>query len=69
MSNPARKLQISKLSPPLMGGDKGEGEKSHMFTPTLTLPHQGGGSKWRPFSKTIGNNELKIISRYFMRKI
>ncbi len=29
------------LSPPLAGGDKGEGETSS--TPTLTLPHQGGG--------------------------
>jgi len=35
-----------------MGGDKGEGETSGLFTPTLTrlrggliLPHQGGGDR------------------------
>jgi zinc transport system substrate-binding protein len=37
----------SELSPPLRGGDEGDGEKSYMFTPTLTLPPQGGGNKWR----------------------
>jgi hypothetical protein len=30
-------------SPPLMGGDKGEGETPGLFTPTSILPHQGGG--------------------------
>ena len=29
--------------PPLMGGDIGEGETFGLFTPTLILPHQGGG--------------------------
>ena len=37
------------VSPPLVGGDEGEGETWKLFmftvfsTPTLTLPHQGGG--------------------------
>jgi hypothetical protein len=57
MNNPAAS-KISKLSPPLTGGDEGEGEKSYMSTPTLTLPHQGGGSKWRPCSKLTGNNKF-----------
>jgi len=26
-----------------MGGEKGEGETSGLFTPTSILPHQGGG--------------------------
>jgi hypothetical protein len=30
-------------SPPSMGGDKGEGGTSGLFTPTSILPHQGGG--------------------------
>jgi hypothetical protein len=28
MNNPAASYKISKLSPPLTGGDEGEGEKS-----------------------------------------
>jgi hypothetical protein len=31
-------------SPPLRGGDKGEGETTGHFTPTSILPHQGGGN-------------------------
>jgi len=46
MNLPTASCRVSELSPPLRGGDEGEGEKSHMSTPTLTLPHQGGGSKW-----------------------
>jgi hypothetical protein len=30
-------------SPPLMGGDKGEGDIFELFTPTSILPLQGGG--------------------------
>jgi len=30
-------------SPPLMGGDKGEGDALWLFTPTSILPHRGGG--------------------------
>jgi ATP-binding cassette subfamily B protein len=36
------------VPPPLMGGGEGEGDGlkvcRHLFTPTPTLPHQGGGS-------------------------
>ena len=57
MNNPA------KLSPPLTGGDEGEGDKSCMFTPTLTLPLLWGGKNWRPFSKLTGNIKFKIQGR------
>ena len=43
MNYPATELY--GISPPLMGGDEGEGENKFKFTPTLTLPHQGGGIK------------------------
>jgi hypothetical protein len=36
-------------SPPLMGGDKGEGETSRLFTPTSILPRQGGGGSLGKF--------------------
>jgi len=44
-----------ELSPPLRGGDQGEGEAGHqwttwVFTPTLILPPQGGGNKLRHFA-------------------
>jgi len=32
-----------KISPPLTGGDEGEGAQLVSITPTLTLPRQGGG--------------------------
>jgi hypothetical protein len=45
-----RQAVVRRLfSPPLAGGDKGEGEKAGQelsavfFTPTLALPHRGGG--------------------------
>jgi hypothetical protein len=46
MNDPAYKagLQKTKISPPLMGGDKGEGENFQPITPTLAIPHQGGGN-------------------------
>ncbi len=34
-----------KNSPPLAGGDKGEGDYVFLFTLTPALPPQGGGSK------------------------
>ena len=40
-------LVKSKFPPPLAEGDEGEGEQHTsiqlLTTPTLTLPHQGGG--------------------------
>jgi zinc transport system substrate-binding protein len=47
MKKPGASYKASKFSPPLMGGDEGEGEKSYIFTPTLTHPDRGGGNKWR----------------------
>ena len=35
-----------KISPPLVGGDEGEGDKEFVSTPTLTLPHRKGGGEW-----------------------
>jgi len=61
MKNPADSCSLSKLSPPLTGGDEGEGEKSYKFTPTLTLPHQGGGSKWRLPRSQIRNGKLTFF--------
>ncbi|MBI4687386.1 MAG: hypothetical protein HY756_06355 [Nitrospirae bacterium] len=34
---------MNKVSPPLTGGDVGEGEYNALSTPTLSLPRQGGG--------------------------
>jgi len=42
--NPATETEkYLKVSPPLRGGDKGEGENNNFTTLTLTLPPQGGG--------------------------
>jgi hypothetical protein len=38
-----RDRRVSKISPPLTGGDEGEGAQLVSITPTLTLPRQGGG--------------------------
>ncbi|RJQ50361.1 MAG: general secretion pathway protein GspK [Nitrospiraceae bacterium] len=37
--------EYPKVSPPLTGGDQGEGEHGRLITPTRTLPRQGGGDK------------------------
>jgi hypothetical protein len=47
------KTDLKKISPPLVGGDKGEGEEDepYLFTPTPTLPHERGrgidGKIWK----------------------
>jgi hypothetical protein len=38
---PASLENTPNISPPLAGGDEGEGERK-LFTPTLSLPHQRG---------------------------
>ena len=60
MKNTAAICSVSELSPPLMGGDEGEGEKSYMFTPTLTLPHQGGRKKRRLLRHFMPRNDNLI---------
>jgi hypothetical protein len=42
------------ISPPLTGGDKGEGEEISRITPTLALPHQGGGISVASVVRTQG---------------
>lgn len=54
MNYPAASCEVSALSPPLMGGDQGEGEIKHKITPTLTLPHQWGGERRKPQAKLRG---------------
>jgi len=50
------------ISPPSMGGDKGEGDSSCLFTPTLILPRQGGGDCFeveRKMPRPVGG-ELRL---------
>jgi hypothetical protein len=44
-------------SPPLVGGDGGEGDLTLLSTPTPTLPHQGGGD-----ANSIDHAKLIIIN-------
>jgi hypothetical protein len=46
MNYPAASCEVSNISPPLTGGDEGEGEMKHKITLSLTLPPQGGGNNW-----------------------
>ncbi len=52
--NPATRPRI-ETPPPLVGGGWGEGES---FTPTLTLPHQGGGNKKATGSTAVFHHGL-----------
>jgi hypothetical protein len=58
------------LSPPLAGGDKGEGNIRYLkinplFTPTLTLPRQGGGN-CKANGQTLWADLLCRPSHYFL---
>jgi len=54
---------------PLRGGDKGEGEnfQNHQITPSLTLPHQGGGiAFWAIFLILLWLSAANLASRHFV---
>ncbi|RJQ45180.1 MAG: ComEC/Rec2 family competence protein [Nitrospiraceae bacterium] len=62
MNFPAAKTAgRSKVSPPLTGGDEGEGAQPNSVTPTLTLPRQGGG-KFRALIEKLQNGFLISIA-------
>ena len=56
MNYPAASCEVSTISPPLTGGDEGEGEMKNKITPTLTLPHQWGGNKREPRCRASRNS-------------
>jgi len=63
LNYPAASCRVSNISPPLMGGDEGEGENKFKNTPTLTLPHQWGGNKRKPQSRASRNSLVYMLSK------
>ena len=62
-------LVKSRISPPLVGGDKGEGDitrwNSGVITLTPTLSHQGRGSFWTFYECIkVGLASNMLISMY-----
>jgi len=54
MNYPAASCEVSNISPPLTGGDEGEGEMKHKITPTLTPPINGEGIRGNPEAELRG---------------
>ncbi|MBI5196069.1 MAG: hypothetical protein HZA10_07080 [Nitrospirae bacterium] len=58
-----------KVSPPLTGGDEGEGGNSILITPTLALPRQGGGKyKETPRSRRLSELGIENLINFCILK-